>query len=230
MSLAGVRIVGCQEVDEGRALAESTLKELTGSDMITGRKLYQNEWTYKPQFALWMAMNHLPHVRGTDEGIWRRLCVIECSASFKDKPDRDMARRLLQEAPGIWARIAREARAWVDQRLVMPREVVVANTVYRHEQDPLRDFLERWCVPDPEAVEARSTIWAAYEEYCTEYKTRTFHERKRFYGALEKQFVTKKIHGERFFGGLRIKSLKERIESTPRAILQRAQTREDKPN
>jgi len=222
MSLAGVRLVGCQEVDEGRSFAESLIKELTGSDMITGRKLYQNEWSYRPEFALWLAINHLPHVRGTDEGIWRRLCVIACMASFKDAPDRELPRRLLAEAPGIWARIAREAKAWIKERLVLPREVIVSNTLYRQEQDPLRDFVERWCVVDPQVVEPRSTLWAAYEEYCTESKTRVFHERKRFYAALEKQFANKKVHGERFFAGLRVKTPKERLESSPRAILQRA--------
>lgn len=230
MSLASVRLVGCQEVDEGRGFAESLIKELTGSDTITGRKLYQDEWSYKPEFALWLAINHLPHVRGTDEGIWRRLCVIECNASFKDKPDRDLPRRLLQEAPGIWARLAKEARMWRKERLVMPREIIVANTLYRHEQDPLRDFVERWCVLDTEAYEARSTVWAAYEEYCTEYKTRTFHERKRFYAALEKQFAPKKVHGERFFAGLRVKTAKERIESSPKAVLQRAIQQKNEPN
>lgn len=229
MSLAGARLVICQEVDEGRSLAESTLKELTGSDMITGRKLYQNEWSYKPQFTLWVGMNHLPHVRGTDEGIWRRLCVIECNANFRDKPDRDMPRRLLLEAPGIWARIAKEARAWLTQRLVMPREIVVANTLYRHEQDPLKDFIEKWCVVSSTASEARATVWAAYEEYCNESKSRVFHERKRFYAALGKQFALKKVNGERMFAGLRVKTLKERIDSTSRAVLQKALS-ESKPN
>jgi putative DNA primase/helicase len=230
MTLAGARVVTCQEVDEGRSFAESLLKELTGSDRITGRKLYQNEWSYRPQFTLWLAVNHLPHVRGTDEGIWRRLCVIECLASFRDRPDRDMPRRLLLEAPGIWARIAREARAWIREKLTLPREVVVSNTMYRHEQNPLRDFVEQWCVVDAEAVEARPTMWAAYEEYCAAEKIKTFHERKRFYAALEKQYAVKKIHGQRFFAGLRVKTQKERIESSPRAVLQRAlAAREEKP-
>jgi phage/plasmid-associated DNA primase len=145
-----------------------------------------------------------------------------------------MGDHLLYDASGIWARIAREAKLWMHERLVTPREIVVANANYRHEQDPLRDFVERWCIIDPEAMEARATLWAAYEEYATEYKNRIFHERKRFYAAMEKQFAAKKTHGERFFTGLRIKTVKERIESTPKAILQRALAAkaegENKPN
>ena len=233
MSLASVRLVACQEVDEGRALAESLIKELTGSDIITGRKLYQDEWSYKPEFSLWLAVNHLPHVRGTDEGIWRRLCVIECNASFKDRPDHDMPRRLRLEAPGIWARIAREAKAWIGNRLVLPNAVVEASAMYRSEQDPLREYVERWCVVEDQAAEPRPALWAAYEEYCTENKTRTFHEQKRFYAALEKRFPIKTVRGVRFFSGLRVKTARERIDSSPRAVLQRAiQNREDegKPN
>lgn len=232
MSLAGMRMVGAQEIDEGRTFAESLIKELTGSDIITGRKMRQDEWSYKPEFTPWLAVNHLPHIRGTDEGIWRRICTIPCTASFKDKPDRDMSRRLLQEASGIWARISKEAREWMREGLVIPREIVAANTLYRHEQDPLRDFIERYCVVEAEASTSRAMLWAAYEDYCTEYKVKVFHERKRFYAAVEKQFVMKKIHGERLFAGLRVKNPKERFESTPRAILARAllDKDKDKPN
>lgn len=232
MSLAHVRLVGAQEVDEGRTFAESLIKELTGGDIITGRKLYQDEWSYKPEFTAWLSVNHLPHVRGTDEGIWRRLCVIPCDASFKDKPDRALPERLMQEAPGIWARIVKEARMWIKEGLVLPREIIAANALYRHEQDPLKDFVERYCVIEAEGSITRQTMWAAYEEYCTEYKTRTFHERKRFYAALEKQFAMKKVHGERFFSGVRLKTPKERIESSPKAIMMRASQKktEDQTN
>lgn len=232
MSMASVRLVVCQEVDEGRSFAESRIKELTGSDNITGRKLYQDEWSYRPEMALWMGTNHLPHIRGTDEAIWRRIVTIECLASFKDRPNKNLSRLLINEASGIWARLAKEAKIWMREKLVLPREIVVANALYRQEQDPLRDFVERFCVVDHDAVEARPTMWAAYEEYCTEYKVRTFHERKRFYAALEKQFAVKKVHGDRFFAGVRVKNAKERIEAMPRTILQRATAAKEpeKPN
>lgn len=230
MDFAGIRLLAANEVDEGRSFAESLIKELTGSDMITGRKMHQDNWSYKPEFSLWMAMNHLPHIRGTDEGIWRRLVVVEWKANFAAIADKNLPRRLMQEAPGIWARIAREARAWSREGLVLPREVVAASTQYRQEQDPLKDFVERWCVIEKDGQVERSHLWAAYEEYCTDMKARTFHERKRFYAALEKQFTVKTIDGYRYFAGVRLKNPKEKIDSMPRSILSRAMKKPDEPN
>jgi putative DNA primase/helicase len=231
MDMAVVRLVACLEVEEGRALAESLLKELSGSDTITGRRMRENNWSYRPEFTLWLAINHLPHVRGTDEGIWRRICVVQWLANFKGAPERDLSRTLLSEAPGIWARIGREALAWKRHGLIIPREVIASTADYREEQDPLKDFIERWCVTEKTGNVQRDHLWAAYEEYCSDTKTKTFHERKRFYGALEKQFTVKRMDGARMFSGIRLKSPKERIEAMPRSILQKAQKPDpSKPN
>lgn len=230
MDFAGVRFLAMNEVEEGRNFAESTIKELTGSDIITGRRMRQDNWSYKPEFTPWLAMNHLPHVRGTDEGIWRRLVVIEWLANFASIADKNLPRKLLQEAPGIWSRLTREARTWARDGLTLPREVVAASTLYRQEQDPLKDFLERWCVVDKDNQIERANLWAAYEEYCTDMKARTFHERKRFYAAVEKQFTVKIVNGYRFFDGVRLKTPKERIDSMPRSILARALKGDGKPN
>jgi putative DNA primase/helicase len=231
MDFAGVRFLGANEVEEGRAFAESLIKELTGSDPITGRKMRQDNWTYRPEYALWLAMNHLPHIRGTDEGIWRRIAVVEWNANFEGRADKELPRKLLAEASGIWARIVREARLWHREGLVLPREVVAASTRYRQEQDPLKDFVERWCVIEKDGQVERSHLWAAYEEYCNDTRQRTFHERKRFYAAMEKQFTIKTIKGLRLFAGVRLKTPKERIDSMPRSILQKAATKKDEtPN
>jgi putative DNA primase/helicase len=230
MDMHGKRFVASLEVDEGRSLAESLIKELTGGDTITGRKMRQDNWSYKPEFTLWLAINHLPHVRGTDEGIWRRLVVIEFLASFKSAPDKEMPRKLLAEAPGIWARIAQEARAWCRDGLLVPKEVLAATAAYREEQDPLKDLVEKWCVVEATGTVERAALWAAYEEHSTDTKTKTFHERKRFYAAVEKQFTIKIVNGYRYFSGIRLKTPIERIEALPRSILSRATNPQNKPN
>jgi hypothetical protein len=83
-------------------------------------------------------------------------------------------------------------------------------------------------VLEPASETPRDHLWAAYEEHTSMDRARVFHERKRFYAALEKQFEVKKIRGIRIFSGLRIKTPTERLESMPRAILARAQGRDDK--
>lgn len=67
------RIVAVAEPPQNVRLKESRVKELTGSDAISCRRLYENEWTYRPTHTFWLSTNHLPRVTGTDEGIWRRI-------------------------------------------------------------------------------------------------------------------------------------------------------------
>lgn len=71
--LKGARLVTSVEPNEGMRLNEGLLKQITGDDMITARKLYGDEFEYRPEFKLWMATNHKPTIRGTDTGIWRRI-------------------------------------------------------------------------------------------------------------------------------------------------------------
>lgn len=230
MSLFGKRLVVCQEVEEGRTFAESQIKELTGDDLITGRKMRQDEWSFPPEFTPWLGCNSLPHIRGVDEGVWRRMLVIEWRASFRGREDRTMLKKLIAEIPGIWARVAREAVLWRERGLEVPEDVTNATAQYRKDQDPLREFFEKWCVlGEAETFVSSANLWHAYDEYCQESHQRTFHERKRFHAAVEKTatvlqslFHPHKTHGVRGFGGLRLKSAKERSDSSPHMQLQKA--------
>jgi len=52
------------------------VKQLTGDDAITVRRLYENEFEFRPGAKIFLATNHEPRIRGTDEGIWRRLWLL----------------------------------------------------------------------------------------------------------------------------------------------------------
>ena len=74
--LKGARFVTSVEPNEGMRLDEGLLKQLTGGDRVTARKLYGNEFEFSPEFKLWMGTNHKPIIRGTDLGIWRRIMLV----------------------------------------------------------------------------------------------------------------------------------------------------------
>jgi P4 family phage/plasmid primase-like protien len=238
MSFAGKRLVGIQEVDEGRNLNESLLKELTGGDPITGRKLYQNEWTYDPELCLWLCTNHLPHVRGVDEGIWRRPRLIPFEADFRANPDRLLPQKLRREIPGLWALIAREEQKLIlePESLQEPREVVAATLQYRRDEDPLQGFLEAFFeMRDTNAFTPRKVVWGAYLEHNQTLATKpTFHSEKFFYAALEKRFKIIAVRGQRGFKGLRLLVPKERHDRSPKGQFQAAQSeatkKTSKPN
>src|SRR5262249_23273732 len=80
--LNGRRLVTAVETNEGQWLDEALVKSLVGGDPMPARFLNQEFFQMLPVFKLWFAMNHEPRIRGTDEGMWRRIRKIPFQVSF----------------------------------------------------------------------------------------------------------------------------------------------------
>ncbi|KWU07167.1 hypothetical protein AEL97_11795, partial [Lactobacillus crispatus] len=101
------------EANEGQRLDEGLVKQLTGGDRIVARQQYGKEFEYQPSYKIWMATNHKPLIRGTDEGIWRRLILIPFEYQVpKDKIDRNLKYKLEAESMGILNWIVEGAIMW----------------------------------------------------------------------------------------------------------------------
>src|SRR5436190_113345 len=74
--LRGARLVTASETEEGRAWAETRIKQMTGGDKIAARFMRQDFFEYVPQFKLWITGNHKPGLRSVGEAIRRRMNLI----------------------------------------------------------------------------------------------------------------------------------------------------------
>ena len=81
-------------------MSEGIVKQLSGGDKITARKLYGSEFEFSPELKLWMATNHKPIIRGTDKGIWRRIAMIPFNVTFTN-PDKKLIHKLRAESSAI---------------------------------------------------------------------------------------------------------------------------------
>lgn len=144
--LRACRIVTVIEADEGRRLAEARIKSITGGDMITARELYAMPFSYRPQFKLWMAMNHLPGIRGTDNGIWRRIHLIEFNQDFRGREDKWLEQKLVSELPGILNWALEGLRDWRQQGLNPPQQVLDATQHYRDDSDLVGQWIKDSCI------------------------------------------------------------------------------------
>ncbi len=80
--LKGARFVSASETEEGRRLAESRIKDLTGQDTITARFMKAEWFDFAPTHKLWLSTNHKPEIRGTDAAIWRRIRLVPWTVSI----------------------------------------------------------------------------------------------------------------------------------------------------
>lgn len=165
--LAGARFVASVEVDQGKRLAEGLLKTLTGGDVVTARYLYQEAFEFAPQFKLWLVANDAPHVRDSDDAMWRRMLRVPfeqvIAAGQRDPRIKETLRTGARPEVLAWA--VQGCLAWQREGLRVPDVVTQATAAYRAEQDPLRDFLAECCVLAAHAWAATADLWDAYQEW-----------------------------------------------------------------
>ena len=143
-SMEGRRIVLTDEIPEGRSLADSQVKAITGGDPMNARRPFESPYVFMPTHKLWLMGNHKPEIKGTDEGIWRRVHMIPFLVWIPDaerRPRHEILAEFESEAAGIlnWAvRGLLESR---DIGLCPPAQVVEATKEYREESDQFGAFL-----------------------------------------------------------------------------------------
>jgi putative DNA primase/helicase len=170
--LKGARLVTSVEPNEGVRINEGLLKQLTGDDTVTARKLYSEEFEFKPEFKLWMATNHKPIIRGTDTGIWRRIHMIPFTVAIpEEKVDKTLTHKLKAEMTAIFKWCIDGCILWQKEGLKMPKSVLDSVKQYRREMDVISAFIEENCIN--EGGVQSSVLYAAYakwadtnNEYC----------------------------------------------------------------
>lgn len=165
----GARFVSCAEVPEGAVFDEALVKDLTGGDAVTARRMREDHWTFSPTHKLALAGNHKPIVRGIDHGIWRRMRLVPWEVTVSDEQrDTQLPEKLRAELAGILSWALRGCLEWQRQGLDDPAEVKNATAAYRDQSDPLREFFASYCVFGNDERIPRLHLREAYAAYCDE--------------------------------------------------------------
>lgn len=166
-SLFGARLAVVQEFDEGRRLAEGTVKRLTGGDPIPARRMREDFWEFDPSHTFVLATNHKPVIRGTDEGIWRRLRLIPFDVVIpENERDGHLPERLRLEADGILAWLVEGFRDWQSNGLAAPDAVTKATATYRDESDDVARFIANKCITNDMAKVISTQLYNAWSKWC----------------------------------------------------------------
>ena len=199
--LKGARLVTSVEPNEGTWLDEGLVKQLTGDDVVTARKMFSEEFEFKPEFKLWMATNHKPRIKGTDNGIWRRIHLIPFTVQIpKEKMDKHLKYKLVKEAESILKWMIDGCLLWQQESLAMPKAVLDATEEYRHEMDTLTAFLDACCIVGQGEVRA-SVLYSAFTNWAevnNEYKM----PNTKFGLEMSKRFEKTKTRNGAFYKGL----------------------------
>jgi len=164
--LRGARLVAMNETTQGARFDEAKLKDLTGSDTLTGRFLHREFFDFQPTHKLLIRGNHKPAISGTDEGIWRRLRLVPFTVQIPpEAQDHALTEKLTAELPGILNWALGGCLEWQSAGLKPPRCVMEAVAEYREESDTLGKFIDERCQVHARAQVKSSAFYRAYQQY-----------------------------------------------------------------
>ena len=151
--LKGIRYAVMQEPSKGDKINEGPMKQLTGDDNISGRFLFQEPITFKPQFKLVVCSNEYLEVKGQTHGTWRRIRVVDFKSLFvenpehndPDKPYQFKIDKTLKNKFGEWKEVFAAMlieKAYETQGEVKECAIVMnSSNEYRKSQDCMAEFI-----------------------------------------------------------------------------------------
>lgn len=202
--LDGARLVTSTEPNDGMRFDEGLVKQLTGGDQVTARFNYGDDFDFNPIFKLWMATNHKPIIRGTDDGIWRRLAVIPFTVQIPiHKVDKQLKYKLRREMTAILNWAVEGHMEWKRIGLNEPDVIKQQRVDYRSEMDPVELFVEECCNRNPRERETAGNLYQAYKNWASDNNQYLMNHIK-FGKEMKNKFEAKKS-GINYYLGVELK-------------------------
>jgi putative DNA primase/helicase len=209
MDLLGRRLVVVSETDEGRRLAEATMKRLTGGDPITARYMRRDFVTFTPSHLAILVTNHLPRVSGDDPAVWRRIRVIPFEVVIPDEEqDGELDGRLELAADAILAWAVEGLSDYLRWGLNEPDSVRIATDDYHRDSDAVGRFINDCCHESPALRATTTDLYAAWQRWQEAEGGIEPMGRGAFGEALDRRGhpARKAVHGKRWRTGIGLKA------------------------
>jgi P4 family phage/plasmid primase-like protien len=176
-SFHGKRLMVAQETARGAELNVSLVKLLTGGDMITCRRMHENEWQFAPTHTLILCTNEKPNIPESNTAIWSRISLVPFKASFSlenGNLDTSLPVKIMEESEGILNWLVQGSLLYQQEGLTKPDEIIRQVQEYREDNDPEQSitvWLNQFSWPrkneDDEGDELRSsTLHQFYWDWC----------------------------------------------------------------
>jgi len=168
--LVGTRLVTMSEAPRDVRLDAAAMKTLTGRDALTTRGLFENAFTFVPQFTIWLNTNYLPAVNDDTVFSSDRIWVIEFSEHFDaSRQDKDLKELFAapENRPTILKWLMDGCEAYMRDGLNPPACVREATANYRRMHDRMGSFIaDKLDLTDPSATVQRGEAYSAYRAWC----------------------------------------------------------------
>lgn len=200
--LCGKRLVAITETGDGQRLNEPLMKEATGGDTIRARRMREDHWEFKPSHLAVLVTNYQPIVRGTDNGIWRRLRLVPFTVTIpEERQDKALTHKLRSELPAIAAWMVAGCLEWQRHGLQAPPQVMAATEGYKHDSDTFAQWFEEHMKVEPLGCVKASATFKSYQTWCEVHGERNLSNR-RFGERMGEKIAAKRVSNGTWYDGV----------------------------
>ena len=212
-TLYGKRLVVDMESAEGARLNENFVKQLTGSDRISARRMREDFWDFAPTHKIMLITNHKPEIKETKNAIWRRIKLIPFTVTIPEEEQiKDLPQQLRMEYSGILRWCIEGCLSWQKDGLLVPEEVTAATDEYRGEQDTFADFISDECIIGPQIRVKASMLYERYRRF-TERSGESSLTQKSFGMAMTERKFERYTDNGTYYRGI---GLREEVKPIPK--------------
>lgn len=167
--LKGTRLAIAAETEEELKLSEATVKDLTGNDVLVGNYKYKDSFEFQPTHKLLMYGNHKPLVKGSDDGIWRRIAVVPFNVTISNEeqvPSDVLLKDFQKELPSIFCWAINGFRKWKDWDKKLPDSITSEINDYKFDSDHVLNFLDENVIEKTDAEIKHDDLYTFYLGWC----------------------------------------------------------------
>ncbi len=169
--LKGIRYLTISEPPENLELDSALLKDLTGRDKITARRLYENSIEFFPQFSIFINTNYLPQISDLLLFESDRIHVIPFNRKFTPmERNKELKSKLSADnvISGIFNWLIAGLKLYRVEGLKQPDSVRKATESYGIESDIISRFFEECYIPDPTGQIKGSEVFDLFKKWCAD--------------------------------------------------------------
>lgn len=146
----------------------NVVNRIISGEHITVEEKYKNAFEIIPRAKICWAMNSLPTINDVNDGIFRRVRIIE----FEKRTGEiipEIKEEIGREGAGIlnWSLLGLD-RLTRRNAFELPESVLNATRDYEQNSDMVALFVGECCEVDPEYKEQSGALLAAYRNWCTD--------------------------------------------------------------
>lgn len=196
--MEGRRLVFAHEPPQGMVLDAAIVKQLTGNDMVTARRLYQDETTFKPTANIFLLTNHMPLVTDRTVLTSGRIVVIPFENHLcEEERDKSLKEFLVQPTclSGVLNWCLDGLKLYREEGLSPSARVKEATRQYSAGSNVVKNYLDNRIEPRSNGKMQIKDIFTDFDAWCRAFNPSVQVDRKAFRDELELNGLTIKTRG-----------------------------------